>query len=460
LFNTQLTTLNTQLAQDEAEILQLQAKISQLQMQLQHSGGLCLSGKTVTIGELLDLSSSLSDTGAKARDASTLAISDINAFLFSSGCSVRFATSVSDYGLDNARALTELQAFAAAGAQVVVGPLNSGAAQYLLPYADSNHIVLISPSSTSPTLAISNDYLFRTTPNDAAQGLPDARMAQAEGATKLIIVQRHDLYGDGVANSTANRFNYLLTSNTGTVDKSGCVSTDTVCIIQYDTSQTDFTATIATLYNAFTALNVTASTNKVAIDAVSFEEFSQMIFQITLQHPTLLKGNLPGCGPVPGCVGSGPTSIWIGTDGEAQDTIISGNPGLSTYFQNNRLPSTLTSFLNNTKTIRLYTALANSYPGIACDFYCAGAYDDVWLAALATLQVGSYNGTRIQAAMLTVADNYYGVTGWTELAPSGDRLAATYQIWKVVTLNGGTPTWSFAGYWDATTDTFVGFNPY
>jgi branched-chain amino acid transport system substrate-binding protein len=459
-FNTQLATLNAQLAQDQTTIAQLQAQVSQLQTQLQHSSGLCLSGKTITIGELLDLTSSLSDLGVRARDSSSLAINDINSFLSSAGCTVRFATSVRDYGLDNSRALMELQAFAATGVQVVVGPLNSGAAQYLLQYADSNHIVLISPSSTSTALAIPNDYLFRTAPNDATQGLPDARMAQAEGATKLVIVQRHDSYGDGVANSTGYSFNYLLTSNTGTVDKSGCVSADTVCIIQYDTSQTDFTSTIAALYNAFTTLNVTSSTNKVAIDAVSFEEFSQMIFQITLQHPTLLKGNLPGCGPVPGCVGTGPTSIWIGTDGEAQDTIISGNTGLSTYFQTNRLPSTLTGFLNNTKTIRLYTALANSYPGIACDFYCAGAYDDVWLAALATLQVGSYNGTRIQAAMLTVADNYYGVTGWTELAPSGDRVAATYQIWKVVIPNGGTPTWAFAGYWDATTDTFVGFNPY
>lgn len=459
-FSTQLSALNAQLTQAQAEIVQLQNQISQLQAQLQQSGGLCLSGKTITIGELLDLSSALSTFGVRAKDVSLLAINDINSFLSTAGCNLRFSVSASDYSLSNTLALTELQAFVASGVQVVVGPLNSGAAQYVLPFANSNHIVLISPSSTSAALSIPNDYLFRTIPNDASQGMADARMAQAEGAAKLIIIERHDSYGDAVANVTGSDFNYLLTSSTGAVDKNSCVSTDTVCIIQYDTATTDFTASINALFVAFTALNATSYVNKVAIDAVSFEEFGQIILQATLQHPSLLKGTLPGCGPVPGCVGSGPTSTWIGTDGEAQDTVITSNIGLSGFFQNNRLPSTLAGFFNNTKTTRLYSALASAYPGVTCDIYCASAYDAVWLAALGTLQVGSYNGTRIQAAMLTVADNYYGVTGWNHLDPSGDRVAAMYQIWKVVVPSGGRPMWVFAGYWDAATNTFVGFNPY
>jgi branched-chain amino acid transport system substrate-binding protein len=458
-FNTQLSTLNAQLEQDTAEIAQLQNQISQLQIQLQQSSGLCSSGRTITIGELLDLTDGLSTQGIRARDGSLLAINDINSLLSSTDCNLKFAVSVSDYALDNSRALTELQAFAAAGVQVVVGPLNSGAAQFMLSFANANHIVLISPSSTSLALAIPNDYLFRTAPSDKWQGVADARMIQAEGATRLVIVQRHDTYGDALANATSVDFNYLLTNRVGTVDTIGCVPTDTVCLIKYDTSTTDFSSVISALNTAFTTLNAT-SPNKVAIDAVSFEEFSQLIYQVNLQHPNLLAGKLPGCGSVPGCTGSGPASIWTGTDGEAQDTIISTSPTSGTFFVNNRLPSTIYAFLNNTKTERLYTAFADTYPGNICDFYCTGAYDDVWLAALATLQVGAYNGTRIQAAMLTVADNYYGVTGWTQLEASGDRVATIYQIWKVVTPSGGTPTWVYAGYWDATTDTFVGFNPY
>jgi ABC-type branched-subunit amino acid transport system substrate-binding protein len=281
--------------------------------------------------------------------------------------------------------------------------------------------------------------------------MADARVAQAEGAAKLVIIQRHDAYGYSLGNATAYDFKYVL-GNVGTVDTTGCVVSDTVCVIQYDPATTDFTSQITALNNAFNALNATA-TNKVAIDAISFEEFSQIIYQVSVQHPSLLYGRLPG-------TGAGPTSVWIGTDGEAQDTIISSNSTSGPLVSKIRLPSTTYDFLNNTKTERLYATFASTYPTDICDLFCRGAYDDVWLAALSTLQVGSYNGTRIQAAMLTVADNYYGVTGWTQLEPSGDRVAAIYDIWKVVTPSGGSPTWVFAGFWESDTNAFVGFNPY
>ena len=42
------------------------------------SGGLCTSGKTLTIGLLTDLSSDLASQGVRAKDAALLAVSDIN----------------------------------------------------------------------------------------------------------------------------------------------------------------------------------------------------------------------------------------------------------------------------------------------------------------------------------------------------------------------------------------------
>ena len=131
---------------------------------------LCNSGQTITIGELLDLSGSLSDQGKKAQDSSTLAVKDINAALVASNCNLKFAISVDDYAHDNAKALSGLQTFAASGISVVVGPLNSAAALYILDYANTHHIVLISPSSTSPTLAIPNDIRPETLSRDPSVG--------------------------------------------------------------------------------------------------------------------------------------------------------------------------------------------------------------------------------------------------------------------------------------------------
>jgi len=424
-FTTQLDSLQNQLAQAQSEILQLQAQIAQLQAQVGTS--LCSSGKTLTIGGLYDLTNTLASIGQEAQDSSLLAISDVNSFLSSAGCSLKFALTVDDYHLDNSLALSDVQSLAAAGVQIVIGPLNSGAAQYVLTYANSNHIVLISPLSSSHVLSIPNDYLFRTDPNDASQSLPDARMMIDRGASALIIVQRHDSYGDAVANATAARFKALGGHVAGT--------------IQYDISVSDFSTVISTLYNDYQTANATYP-NGVAIDVIAFEEFGQFISQVSNQHPNLLNGPLP----------------WFGTDGVAQDPVVI-NGTLGPIVAKIRLPSALYGSLNNTKTISFRTKFAATYPGTVCDVYCLGAYDDVWLAALATLQVGSYNGTRIQSALLTVAANYYGVTGWLGLDPNGDRIPSTYEIWKVVATSSTSATWVIAGRYDSTSDSITWFDP-
>ena len=431
----------------------------------QVNGGLCSSGKTVTLGLLTDKTDGLSSQGIRAADAAALAINDINSYVSSSGCNLKFVVSVYDYQLDSSKAQSDLSALAAAGVQVVVGPLNSGALSNLISYSDSNHIVLISPSSTSAGLDLaisSSKYYFRTAPDDRWQGMADARMIQAEGATKLVLVQRHDTYGDALANATANNFKFLL-GNTGTVDTSGCVASDVVCIIQYDPNISDFTSTITSIYNGFTALNGTAP-NKVAINDVAFEEFSQIIYQIRSQHSNLLGGSLPGCGPVPGCVGSGKISIWTGTDGESQDSVISSNSTSGTYFTTNRLPSTVYGFLDNPQATALNSTFTSTYTNNVCDNYCRGTYDDMWIAALGTLSAGSYSGTKIQPIIPTVAAHYYGVTGWNGLDGNGDRIASIYQVWKVVA-SGTSYTWVYAGSWTADTTpntpgTLSDFNPY
>jgi branched-chain amino acid transport system substrate-binding protein len=443
----------------------------------QFNSGLCASGRTLTLGLLTDKTDGLSSQGVRAAYAAQQAITDINTYLSNAGCNLKFAVSISDYQLDSSIALTSLQNFAASGVQVVVGPLNSGALQNLITYADSNHIVVISPSSTSAALAIpesSTKYYFRTAPDDRWQGMADARMIQAEGASKLIVVQRHDTYGDALANATAYNFNYLLTNKAGTVDSNGCTAADTVCIIQYAPSTTDFTTTVTALNSAYSALNATSYVNKVAIDSIAFEEFTQMIYQINTQHQNLLKGHLPGCnsgsGAVPGCTDingknlTGTTSVWTGVDGQAQDTVISNNSTSSGYFANNRLPSTIYGFSNNTKSFALDSIFPSVSNGNVCDNYCRGTYDDMWLGALGTLSAGAYSGTKIQAIMPTVAANYFGVTGWNGLDSNGDRVANIYQVWKVAS-SGSTYTWSYSGEWTAdpspnTPGTLDHFNPY
>ncbi len=172
------------------------------------SGG--LSG-TINIGVLDDLTDGLSGIGISINYTVHQAANDINAYLQNTAFAgkVHFNVVVEDYALDNAKATNDMATFVSDGIVVTVGPLNSGTAQAILTTADSDQIVMISPSSTSAALAIPNDYLFRTAPTDVVQGKADAAMMYQDGVKYLIQVYRQDTYGSGLANYTKANFKAL-----------------------------------------------------------------------------------------------------------------------------------------------------------------------------------------------------------------------------------------------------------
>jgi len=387
--------------------------------------GLC-NGGTITLGLLNDLSGGLSAQGQGDLAAEQLAIQDVNTYLTSAGCSLQFAANSQDYKLDTPTALSQLTAFHAAGIQVVIGPLNSGTAAGILSYADSNHIVLISPSSTSAALNIPNDYLFRTAPNDAAQGQADARELIQAGAKAVIVVNRDDTYGDGLANATI--------ASLKQDDPSIIIGGPT----KYDVATTDFSSVITAMGSEWTQLSSQVGAANVAIYAVSFQELGTLVQQANTQNAALLNTTIP----------------WFGSDGEAQNSLLS-NSTVGQYTSQVGLYSTLFNVVNNSKTLDFFQAHKGT-PQLAAItgggvFYTLEGYDDVWLAALSILSAGANNGASVQAILPTVAANFYGLTGWEGLQPSGDRIPGSYNVWKVVG-SGGTYSWILAGTWDFNTD--------
>ena len=396
------------------------------------ASGLC-NGQTVNIGALNDLSGGLSAQGKGTLAAEQLAIQDVNAYTKAAGCSLTFALNNQDYKLDTPTALSDLQAFHSAGIQVVVGPLNSGAAAGIVNYADSNHIVLISPSSTSQALAIPNDYLFRTAPSDAAQGQADAKELIAAGAKAVIIVNRDDTYGDGLANATQT---WLKVD-----DPSIVIGGPT----KYDPNTSDFTSVISTINSQYSQLSGQVGAANVAIYIVAFQEYGSILSQVHTQAPSLLSTHLP----------------WFGMDGIAQNSDLSNSTSsVASYAAQVGVYSTLFGVLsNNTKSLAFYQRIQGTSTGSAIlgggAFYDFEGYDDVWLAALSIIAAGANSGTQIQAILPTVAGNFYGLTGAETLNAAGDRAlfaGSGYQIWKVVSNGASSWEWILAGQWDYATD--------
>ncbi len=398
------------------------------------TGSSLCNGQTITIGALNDESGDLSAQGKGTYAAETLAIQDVNAYTQAAGCSLTFALNNQDYKGDGPTAATDLQTFHSAGIQVVVGPLSSGVAAGLLTYANTNHIVLISPSSTSIALAIPNDYLFRTAPDDLAQGQADAKILLAAGAKAVIVVNRDDTYGDGLANSTITFLKQF--------DPNIVIGGPT----KYDTKTSDFTSVISTMSSEYSTLSGQVGAANVAIYIVAFQEYGAILSQVKTQAANLLSTTLP----------------WFGTDGIAQNSDLSNSTSsVASIAAGVGVYSTLFGVLsNNSKAIDFYNRIAQT-PSIQSAILGGGAfydfegYDDVWLAALSIISCGTNSGTCIHGILPSVAANFYGLTGNEALYASGDRAlfaGSGYQIWRVVPSGANSWEWILAGAWDYATD--------
>lgn len=387
-----------------------------------------LSG-TITIGDLVALTGDLSAYGQRSKDAVDMAIHDINAWLTTTGSPVRFAVDHEDTATDPNTALQKLQLMASKGIQVYIGPMTSAEVRNVITYANNNHLVLISQSSTAEDLKIANDYLFRLVPSDYAQSAAAATVMQSLGIKAAVVVSRSDTWGVGLSDATANDFQALG----GTV----------VDHIQYQVSSSgsyDFSSQLATLNTDYSNAVAKYGAANVGIMAVSFDELATL-YQQASSYPNLLN------------------ATWFGTDGTAESSTVTGTAGqpaaavksLSTIYA----PTLSGKEQNFTKA---FVSQYNQHP----DAYSYSAYDATWVAALSILACGANSGTCIQKTLPGAAQNYFGVAGWPNLDFAGDRAIADYAVWQVMPCSSApagtctsseTYTWIQVGTWNAGSNT-------
>jgi branched-chain amino acid transport system substrate-binding protein len=84
-----------------------------------------------------------------------------------------------------------------------------------LSYVNSNKMLMLSPSSTSPTSAIANDRFYRLCPADTALPPALADIILSYGIKELVIIQRGDSWADGIVNILTP----LFTANGGSVSQ-------------------------------------------------------------------------------------------------------------------------------------------------------------------------------------------------------------------------------------------------
>ncbi|MFP4529058.1 MAG: ABC transporter substrate-binding protein, partial [Candidatus Kapaibacterium sp.] len=160
----------------------------------------------IKVGVLLSLTGDGASLGETARAAIEYAKHEIDDFVYLAGSEYSFNVIIEDTETDTAVALQKLRGFAAQGINIVIGPQTSAEAAHIKAYADSNDILLVSPTSVAISLAIPNDNLFRLPTADNIQAEAMAALMRQDGIDRVVAVVRDDVWGRDLMNSFQDKF--------------------------------------------------------------------------------------------------------------------------------------------------------------------------------------------------------------------------------------------------------------
>jgi branched-chain amino acid transport system substrate-binding protein len=372
--------------------------------------------KIYILGGLFPLSGTLQSTGQKTmKPAALLAINDINNWLQSINSNIRFNITIVDTKTDPQTALQDLQSLASQGIHVFIGPASSSEVGALKTYANQSHLVVISPSSTSPTV-VPHPYVFRVVGTDANQGAALAYLVKSQGFSKAVMVYRNDPYGSafaGVFSSVAQSLGIQVVN------------------VSYDPNLTPSGA--PTVESTISSdVSQMGGPSQVAIAVVAFDE-GQYIIANALSDPNVNNAR------------------WFFGEGfldKAVDLINQSKYGSQylNFFVNTKTEITTPAAVSLTS--KAFAQEFQAKYGYLPDTYAYYTYDAVWMAALSILAAGTDNGVAVAKAFPVIASTYYGVSGFKYLDSNGD---AKYQDYQILALNNvnGQYQWTTVGLYNS-----------
>jgi len=317
------------------------------------------TGDAVKVGALMPMTGDLQAFGETSLNGVNLAIEQINEAGGVLGQPVELSVgdtqTAAQPSIDAAQKLVSIENVAA-----IVGALSSG---NTIPVAESvtksNEVPMLSPASTSPVITTleDEDYLFRTVPSDAYQGVALAQVAQAEGLSNVATIYVNNDYGQGLAES----FQAAFEEAGGTVSGS----------VPYEKGQASYRGELQQLASgdAEALLLIGYPENGITILKQSLEEgfFDRFVFTDGMKAPEIIEA--------------------IGADA------LDGAFG--TVAQSDTESEAYTAFT---------TAYEEAYGELPPKPYIDTSYDAMMILALAIAQAGSTDGADVQSAIRDVAN--------------------------------------------------------
>jgi branched-chain amino acid transport system substrate-binding protein len=371
-----------------------------------------LKQQTVTIGALIPITGVSSSLGESEGAALKVATKDINEYLFKTHSGIGIKLVVEDTQSNSSVSLEKLKQLAAKGIKIVIGPATSAAVQGVKDYADKNGIILISPSSTAPSLAIAGDNLFRFVPDDRHQGEAIVKRMWDDGIRVVIPFWRTDVYGNDLVTATKKSIQELggrIADGVGYIPNTGdfAASLNRINFIVWDQ---DLKALDSKVNQAISQYG----TDKVGVYFVAFDEIAPIFIQAQ-NHATLSKVK------------------WYGSDGSTLNNKLIRNTEAAAFAVKTGFPTPIYAVENdNDERLKHVEAQIHEQIERTPRSYASVAYDILWVAALAENNTkATHDINNLKNTIVKIADSYNGITGNTTLNQFGDRKYGDYDFWAV-----------------------------
>jgi ABC-type branched-subunit amino acid transport system substrate-binding protein len=377
--------------------------------------------KEFVVGAILPYTGSFSSIGKSVKVALEKAEYDVNKYFERmNSSSLHFTLLMANSKTSPEESLVAIKKLHENGANIIVGPSIGNTVYAAKEYADANNIILISYSSTSSSLSIEGDNLFRLVPDDTNQGKIVAKKMIKEGIKVIVPIWRGGLYGNDLYKSTK----YFFEKLGGQVEEGinykpytgkFATSLHRINFLMWNQELEKLNAIVSDAVKKYGA-------NSVGVYVISFDEITPILIQSTL-YENLGKVR------------------WYGSDKIAQNHQITKNVDAALFAMKTNLSNPLYSIDNESKKLHdLKEVLEKQLHEVSSITYPALAYDSYWIAALSldknnTIYNNSNNKNLTKSFKEIVPETAEsfddGISGKITLNKAGDRIGGNYDFWIV-----------------------------
>jgi branched-chain amino acid transport system substrate-binding protein len=326
----------------------------------------------IKIGAIAPLSGPAALYGEGMKRGIDLAVEELNANGGINGNKIQIV--YEDSQIDPKLAVSAIQKLISVDkVPVVIGPMGSSEVLSVAPIAERKHVVVLSPTASTPEITNAGDYIFRNIPSDVYEGSETAKFAyQQLGFRKIAILYINNDYGVGLRDVFKRTFESL--GGTITVAEA------------YEPGANDFR----------TQLTRIKDSEPEAIYSIAYKENIQILKQIKeLGIDAQILGTTPFEDPE-----------ILEKAGETAEGVIYAFVGYDPTSESEEVQQ----FLHN---------FSDKY-GIQPDPSAAMSYDAMKIVALA-IEKGGYTADGIKEALYGIK-NFPGVAGLTSFDENGDAM--------------------------------------